>query len=602
MRHCDLSQLRRWEMLSTRRVLVVMVWLLTIVAGIHIIGTRIPNLVTLRTRRATLFLTLDALKQTFFDQVAGRTALHDQVAVKPRAVPETWAEPPSFEITIRPHFWHHWWVQLLIGLLFLSIIYAVYAWRIHTLSARQQQKLMHLKQLQNQRLITMRQLLGSIQVINSQLEITAVLQNIAEESARLVDGIPGGIGLVQGDRVVFQRQWLTDGWQASNVWFQFGEGTPGKVARSAKAIIVNNPEDEPISFAPEQARKSALQGWMDVPILTRSGTVTAVLNIRHRPGRPPFTSEDLNLIELLASQAAVAIENASLYGEVEEKNLMIAESFRELERLYQQEQEVSRTLQELNQMKTNFIVVTSHEMRTPLTVIRGYNEALLGEFFGELNPMQHKSLSVTQRMIDRMVNSFNDILEMLKINEGQFTLKREPANLKDLVQAVLEELQPFVEKRKQTLTIVGPDVMATVDREKFGLVLLNVVQNAIKFTQDTGTIQISLGREGESAHIRVIDSGIGIDASELERIFDKFYTTPDPSTHSSGRYEFSARGTGLGLAIAKSYVDAHGGQIWAESKGKGEGSTLHVMIPLMPVGSNSSSSVHPQTIGSVPPA
>ncbi|HNJ43253.1 MAG TPA: hypothetical protein PKZ53_22400, partial [Acidobacteriota bacterium] len=138
MRHCDLSQLRRWEMLSTRRVLVVMVWLLTIVAGIHIIGTRIPNLVTLRTRRATLFLTLDALKQTFFDQVAGRTALHDQVAVKPRAVPETWAEPPSFEITIRPHFWHHWWVQLLIGLLFLSIIYAVYAWRIHTLSARQQ--------------------------------------------------------------------------------------------------------------------------------------------------------------------------------------------------------------------------------------------------------------------------------------------------------------------------------------------------------------------------------------------------------------------------------------------------------------------------------
>ncbi|HMZ81990.1 MAG TPA: GAF domain-containing protein, partial [Acidobacteriota bacterium] len=514
MRHCDLSQLRRWEMLSTRRVLVVMVWLLTIVAGIHIIGTRIPNLVTLRTRRATLFLTLDALKQTFFDQVAGRTALHDQVAVKPRAVPETWAEPPSFEITIRPHFWHHWWVQLLIGLLFLSIIYAVYAWRIHTLSARQQQKLMHLKQLQNQRLITMRQLLGSIQVINSQLEITAVLQNIAEESARLVDGIPGGIGLVQGDRVVFQRQWLTDGWQASNVWFQFGEGTPGKVARSAKAIIVNNPEDEPISFAPEQARKSALQGWMDVPILTRSGTVTAVLNIRHRPGRPPFTSEDLNLIELLASQAAVAIENASLYGEVEEKNLMIAESFHELERLYQQEQEVSRTLQELNQMKTNFIVVTSHEMRTPLTVIRGYTEALLSEFFGQLNPVQHQSLSVTQRTVDRMIDNFNNILEMLKINEGKFTLRPEPTSLKELIHEVREELGPFIEKRKQTLTVIGTDFVAGVDRQKFGLVLLNVVQNAIKFTPDDGTIQIALEEEEKSIHIQVRDTGIGIEANE----------------------------------------------------------------------------------------
>ena len=559
-----------------------MVWLLTIVAGIHIIGTRIPNLVTLRTRRATLFLTLDALKQTFFDQVAGRTALHDQVAVKPRAVPETWAEPPSFEITIRPHFWHHWWVQLLIGLLFLSIIYAVYAWRIHTLSARQQQKLMHLKQLQNQRLITMRQLLGSIQVINSQLEITAVLQNIAEESARLVDGIPGGIGLVQGDRVVFQRQWLTDGWQASNVWFQFGEGTPGKVARSAKAIIVNNPEDEPISFAPEQARKSALQGWMDVPILTRSGTVTAVLNIRHRPGRPPFTSEDLNLIELLASQAAVAIENASLYGEVEEKNLMIAESFHELERLYQQEQEVSRTLQELNQMKTNFIVVTSHEMRTPLTVIRGYTEALLSEFFGQLNPVQHQSLSVTQRTVDRMIDNFNNILEMLKINEGKFTLRPEPTSLKELIHEVREELGPFIEKRKQTLTVIGTDFVAGVDRQKFGLVLLNVVQNAIKFTPDDGTIQIALEEEEKSIHIQVKDTGIGIEANELDRIFDRFYTTSDPSTHRSGHYEFSTRGSGLGLAIAKSYVIAHGGRIWASSDGKDKGCTLHLVIPARP--------------------
>ncbi|HMV99302.1 MAG TPA: two-component regulator propeller domain-containing protein, partial [Acidobacteriota bacterium] len=238
-------------------------------------------------------------------------------AIKACSVRETWSEPQYFEITIRPPFWQTWWFRALSVAALITLISALYTWRIHALNQRQQQKLEHLRQLQEQRMMVMRQLLESIQVINSQLETTAVLQNIAEESARLVDGKPGGIGLVQDDRVVFKRQWVNGSWQAGDVSFQFGEGTPGKVARSAKAIIVNDPDDEPVSFVPEQARKNTSDGWMDVPILTRAGEVAAVLDIRHRPGRPPFTNEDISLIESLASQAAVAIENASLYGELE---------------------------------------------------------------------------------------------------------------------------------------------------------------------------------------------------------------------------------------------------------------------------------------------
>src|SRR5207245_3977992 len=100
-----------------------------------------------------------------------------------------------------------------------------------------------------------------------------------------------------------------------------------------------------------------------------------------------------------------------------------------------------------------------------------------------------------------------------------------------------------------------------------------------KFTPDAGEIRVRVTEDAEDVHITVEDTGIGIDSTELERIFEKFYTSPDPSHHTSGDYKFEARGTGLGLSIAKSYVEAHGGRIWAESAGSGKGSRFHILLP-----------------------
>ena len=497
--------------------------------------------------------------------------------VKAQSSTGIWSDQQVVEIVIEPPFWQTWWFRFLVVAGVVGIGSSVYAWRIQTLEHRHQQKL-----------ASLRQLLESIRIINSQLALSTVLQNIAEESARLVGGQPGGIGLVEQQQVVFRQLWSDHGWQDTHLVFQFGQGVAGQVVASGTPLVVAHPEGSPDTAYPETVADLYKSGVLAVPIRTRTGLVVGVLEVRNRPGHKLFSETDCQLIESLANQAAVAIENAGLYGEVavkntelEEKNQMIGQSLAELERLYQQEQEVTRTLQELNQMKTNFIVVTSHEMRTPLTVLKGYNEALLGEFFGELSPMQQKSLNVSQRMIDRMVNSFNDILEMLKINEGVATLHCEPTDLTRLTNGVLEELSPFIEKRKQRVDLeTSGQLMVAVDQEKLALVLMNLVQNAIKFTPDGGVIHIALKEQENQILLQVTDSGIGIDAGELERIFDKFYTTPDPSTHSSGRFEFSARGTGLGLAIAKSYVEAHGGRIWAESPGKGQGSTFRVELPV----------------------
>lgn len=467
-----------------------------------------------------------------------------------------WTEPKAVKLTVLPPYWQTWWFRLMIVGLIGLLTYGSYAWRIRSFNIRYQR-----------RITGLRQLLESIQVINSQLELKTVLQDIAAQSASLISAEPGGIGLVEDNKVVFHRLWIKDHWEDDSLAFPVGETIAGQAVATAQAIVINEPTQKELDF-PDNLRAYYKNGFMDVPIITRTGKVVGVLDIRRRVGRPPFTKLDRQLIEALANQAAVAIENAALYGE--------------LEKLYRNEQEITRTLQELDKMKTNFVILASHEMRTPLTILKGYHDVLLSAPSDTLTRMQQRSLSVCQRTVDRLIVIANDILEMLKISEGQITLKLTSVDLLDLIEEVTRDLSGFVERRKQKLklTSTGQLSKVLVDPEKIRLIMLNLVQNAIKFTHDDGEINITLSAEPEFIHIIVQDNGIGIKAIEIERIFEKFYTGADPMHHSSGKFEFGARGTGLGLAIAKSYVDAHKGQIWAESEGIGKGSQFHLLIPI----------------------
>jgi signal transduction histidine kinase len=521
---------------------------------------------------------LDGFEQEWSPPVAARTvrytnlpAGHYAFKVKSCSAAGLWSEPAVMLLDINPPYWQTWWFRFAMLAAALALAYMLYAWRIRIVERRQEQQLANL-----------RQLLESIRAINSQLDLATVLQNIAAESARLIDGEPGGIGLVSGNEVVFERLWYRDHWQNVHLAFALGEGIAGRVAANSRSMIVNNPAHEEAVVFPDLIRQFYVHGLMDVPIIDRRGKVVGVLDVRRRAGGARFTESDQKLMESLAHQAAVAIENADLYGELARQNEMIVESLRQIEHLYKNEQEVNRALQELNQMKNNFMMVTSHEMRTPLTVLKGYHEALLENYFGSLTPPQQRSLATCQRTVDRLVSTFNDILEMLKIGSGTIELKPIAVDVALAAQEVIDELKTFVERRAQHVKFEAdielPRVLA--DPDKLRLVLLNLVQNAIKFTPDEGEIRVRVMREQEMLHIVVEDSGIGIESKELEVIFDQFYTSPDASHHTSGQYQFEARGSGLGLAIAKSYVKAHEGKIWAESAGHGCGSSFHVLFPI----------------------
>ena len=484
--------------------------------------------------------------------------------------------PLYLSFRIKPAPWRTWWAILAYVGLLGGGIYAGYAWRIRVVKRRQEERITYL-----------RRLLQSTRTINSELEIDHVLQQLATEGARLVGGDPCGIGLVKDTQVIFNRVWTQGRWDSQPVSLPLGEGVTGQIVLEGKPAIIHDAQTSDQIAYPELVKRYEVHGLIGVPIVMRSGRIGGVLLVRHREGRPLFSETDVEILESLAHQAAVAIENAALHGELETKNLELEEknetitrSVLELERLYQNELEVTRRLQELNQMKNNFMMVTSHEMRTPLTVLKGYNEALAEGTLGPLTTAQKRSLASCQRMVSRLTSSFDDILQMLKVNEGILELKLELVDLAHLTQDSIEDLASFVEKRHQTIHLTRDSrCEVNADQEKLKIVLLNLIQNAIKFTYDGNAIQIQVTATDTEVQFSIKDTGIGIEQSEIERIFDRFYTSRDATSHTSGQYEFSARGTGLGLSIAKAYIEAHQGRIWAESAGPGQGSTFHFVIP-----------------------
>ncbi|MEM4251656.1 MAG: ATP-binding protein, partial [Candidatus Bathyarchaeia archaeon] len=479
--------------------------------------------------------------------------------------------PVELSFSIRPAPWRTWWAYMLYLAVIAGIGYAIYRHRLQKLQRKQEERIGYLLKL-----------LESTRAVNSQWGLEQVLEKIAAESARLVDGEPGGIGLVEENKVVFKRVWKQDRWVDTRIEFPLGQGVAGKVAASGKSILVNDPKRDARIIYPELVEEYSVQGFVEVPVFDRSERVVGVLEVRRRPGGSELTDGHRQLIESFAHHAAVAIENANLYGALEEKNLMIVESLKEIEKLYENEQQVNRRLQQLDRMKNNFMAVTSHEMRTPLTVLKGYLETLTEGYFGALTAGQQKRLSICLKTLDRLVGSLNVILEMLRIEEQRLVLKRERVDLCELLQQICDELEVFLEQRHQSFSLDFAEgaVMVDADREKMALVFLNLLQNAIKFTPDGGVIRVRCCRLETGVEVVVEDDGIGLDEEELERIFDKFYTTEDATTHSSGTYQFGARGVGLGLSVARSYVEAHGGSICAESEGRGKGSRFRVRLPL----------------------
>lgn len=264
------------------------------------------------------------------------------------------------------------------------------------------------------------------------------------------------------------------------------------------------------------------------------------------------------------------------YNAIEERQRLLEELKQKSELLEKQNIE----LRNLAEIKSRFLVVGSHELRTPATIITGSLELLQlhSENFDE---NQKKILENAINGAHRLNNILETFFEMVKLDAQTSTFTLRDVSLKELLESILQRVEVYTRERKIHIHVQDEnDISIHVDPKKIVLVFENIISNAIKFTPDGGQIFISWHDIGpELAQITFKDTGIGIPKEELKRIFDTFYQLHNVNYHTSSNYKFMGGGPGLGLSICKSIIEGHGGKIWAESEGKGKGSTFHITLP-----------------------
>jgi PAS domain S-box-containing protein len=253
-------------------------------------------------------------------------------------------------------------------------------------------------------------------------------------------------------------------------------------------------------------------------------------------------------------------------------NAMHQEFTAELEAKNQQLEIRNREVERANRLKSEFLATMSHELRTPLHTIIGFADLLAEELKGPLNPEQKRFVAHIQQDSRHLLELINDILDLSKIESGRLELHPELFKAADAIAETLTGLHPLAERKQIRISeTLDGNLTVSADRLRFKEVLYNLVSNAIKFTPENGQITVESRERPEGAWFAVTDTGIGIDPSELQAIFDKFYQLG--STTRGVR-----EGTGLGLAITKSLVEMHGGTIWVEST-PGQGSCFQFLLP-----------------------
>jgi PAS domain S-box-containing protein len=233
-------------------------------------------------------------------------------------------------------------------------------------------------------------------------------------------------------------------------------------------------------------------------------------------------------------------------------------------------------LRRSDELKDRFLSIVSHELRTPLNAITGFGSVLDDEVAGPLSPEQHAYLRKMLQGADTLLALVNDLLDMSRMQAGQFQLRPSSTRLASVIEEVLGALSPLADQRHQRLLreIPGPLPVIVADEQRVRQVLVNLAGNAIKFSPDGGVITLGARDEGDRLRVTISDTGPGIRPEDLPRLFRRFSQLDDSTTRTQG-------GTGLGLSIAKALVEAHGGEIGVESE-PGHGSTFWFTLPVKP--------------------
>jgi signal transduction histidine kinase len=312
-------------------------------------------------------------------------------------------------------------------------------------------------------------------------------------------------------------------------------------------IAVEGAYESPIRRLLIEAGHRALLG---VPLLSEDEVIGVLAVTRKQPGE--FEPEVVRLLSTFATQSALAIQNARLFLEIEDK---------------------SRQLEVASQHKSEFLANMSHELRTPLNAIIGFSEILGERMFGDLNAKQEEYLKDIHASGQHLLSLINDILDLSKIEAGRMELELTDFHLPTALDNALTLVRERAGRRSIALDMTTDERLDYVraDERKVRQVVLNLLSNAIKFTPEGGRIEVRTKQVDGSIEVSVSDTGVGIAPEDQEAIFEEF--------RQVGTADKKVEGTGLGLALSRKFIELHGGRIWVESQ-VGAGSTFTFTLPV----------------------
>ena len=402
--------------------------------------------------------------------------------------------------------------------------------------------------------------LGEVgQAVNSTLDLEAVLNTIVERAVQLSSArggviyeyaeatqefsrISGAYGLDDDVKEVLLAAPL-----------RLGEGAAGKAALQQAPVQVADVLAEGtynVSRVRTIFERRGYRSLLAVPLLFERQIVGVLVVWGSEPAT--FGEEIVNLLQTLANQSVLAIQNARLFREIADK---------------------SRQLEVASQHKSEFLASMSHELRTPLNAILGFNEMILGQVYGEVPPGLHEPLADIQSSGKHLLRLINNVLDLSKIEAGRMELALADYSVQDTVESVRVSLRSLAEERGLEFVAAVPEdiPLAYGDGGRMVQCLTNLAGNALKFTRH-GRVEIAAELRGDRLVYRVADTGIGIASDKIDTLFAEFRQSDATIARDFG-------GTGLGLSITKKFVELHGGRIWVESE-LGRGSTFFIEIPL----------------------
>lgn len=308
-----------------------------------------------------------------------------------------------------------------------------------------------------------------------------------------------------------------------------------------------------------------------VPLYIKNKLIGLFL-IGNKKSGDMFSVEDIRTLETIASQAAIAIENARLYKDMKDFSATLQ---KEVDRQTKKLRTANKRLKELDKAKSEFISLASHQLRTPLTAIKGYISMILEGMWGKLDIEQEEKLKRVFISTERLINLVEDLLMVSRIESGRLEFNYQKVSLEPIIESLAREFEHTIKINGLYLNFKKPDKplsMISADQLKIRQVFQNLIDNAIHYTKKGG-ITISVKEANKKIIISVQDTGIGISVKEYPLLFKKF-------SRAAGAVKMFTDGTGLGLYLCAKIVKGHKGRVWAESEGKGKGSTFFVELPV----------------------